>query len=79
MASIYDLKIFKLNRLKYEELWSDAITWVKKTYNTTAEQFTMASPFAQLLSVILHLGRMVFYYIEHAITGLNIKTAFRPD
>lgn len=79
MASIYDLKIFKLNRLKYEELWSDAITWVKKTYNTTAEQFTMASPFAQLLSVILHLGRMVFYYIEDAITGLNIKTAFRPD
>lgn len=79
MASIYDLKIFKLNRLKYEELWSDAVTWVKKTYNTTSEQFTMASPFAQLLSVILHLGRMVFYYIEDAITGLNIKTAYRPD
>ena len=39
----------------------------------------MASPFAQLLSVILHLGRMVFYYIEDAITGLNIKTAYRPD
>ena len=79
MASIYDLKIFKLNRLKYEELWSDAVTWVKKTYNTTSEQFTMASPFAQLLSVILHLGRMVFYYIEDSITGLNIKTAYRPD
>lgn len=30
MASIYDLKIFKLNRLKYEELWNDAIAWVKK-------------------------------------------------
>lgn len=79
MASIYDLKIFKLNRLKYEEMWNDAIAWVKKTYNTTGEQFTMASPFSQLLSVILHLGRMVFYYIEDAITGLNIKTAYRPD
>lgn len=79
MASIYDLKIFKLNRLKYEELWSDAVAWVKKTYNVTSEQFTMASPFAQLLSVILHLGRMVFYYIEDSITGLNIKTAYRPD
>ena len=79
MASIYDLKIFKLNRLRYEQLWADAVDWVKQTYNTVNEQFTMASPFAQLLSVILHLGRMIFYYIEDSITGLNIKTAYRPD
>lgn len=79
MASIYDLKIFKLNRLKYEQLWADAINWVKQTYNATGEQFTMGSPFAQLLSVILHLGRMIFYYIEDSITGLNIKTAYRED
>lgn len=79
MASLYDLKIFKLNRIKYEELWQDALTWIKKTYNATSEQFTMASPFAQLLSVILHMSRMIFYYIEDSITGLNIKTAYRPD
>jgi hypothetical protein len=46
MASIYDLKIFKLNRIKYEQLWSDAVDWVKKTYNATDEQFTMSSAFA---------------------------------
>ena len=79
MASIYDLKIFKLNRLRFEQLWNDAINWVKTNYNATGEQFTMSSPFAQLLSVVLHLGRMIFYYIEDAITGLNIKTAYRPD
>lgn len=79
MSSLYDLKIFKLNRIKYEEMWEDAVTWVKKTYNATQEQFTMASPFAQLLSVMLHMGRMIFYYIEDSITGLNIKTAYRPD
>ena len=79
MASIYDLKIFKLNRLRYEQLWNDAVNWIKQTYNVTSDQFTMASPFAQLLSVMLHLGRMVFYYIEDSITGLNIKTAYRPD
>lgn len=79
MASIYDLKIFKLNRIRYEELWNDSIAWVKETYNATNEQFTMASPFAQLLSVTLHLGRMIFYYIEDSITGLNIKTAYRTD
>jgi hypothetical protein len=46
MASIYDLKIFKLNRLRYEELWNDALNWVKETYNAANEQFTMSSPFA---------------------------------
>jgi len=79
MASIYDLKIFKLNRLKYEQLWNDAVNWVKQTYNATSEQFTMASPFAQILSVVLHLGRMILYYIEDSITGLNMKTAYRED
>lgn len=74
-----DLKIFKLNRLKFNQLWQDAIDWVKQTYNVTGEQFTLASPFAQLLHVILNLGRMIFYYIEDSITGLNIKTAYRPD
>lgn len=72
-------KIFNLSRIKYDELWADAIEWIKATYNTAKEKFTVASPFAQLLSVILHLGRMIFYYIEDSITGLNIKTAYRPD
>lgn len=79
MSSLYDLKIFKLNRIKYEELWQDAVNWIRKTYNATQEEFTMASPFAQFLSVMLHMGRMIFYYIEDSITGLNIKTAYRPD
>lgn len=79
MASIYDLKIFKLNRIKYEELWQDAQEWIRRNYNVTNEEFSMSSAFAQLLSVMLHLGRMIFYYIEDSITGLNIKTAYRPD
>ena len=74
-----ELKIFSLNRLKFKQLWDDAIDWVKQTYNVTGEQFTLASPFSQLLHVILHLARMIFYYIEDSITGLNIKTAYRPD
>lgn len=74
-----DLKIFKLNRIKYNELWDDAVKWIKDCYNYTEEQFTLASPFYQLLTVILHLGRMIFYYIEDSITGLNIRTAYRPD
>lgn len=75
----FNLKIFSLNRIKYEELWNDALSNVKKVYSETGETFNSSSPFAQLLSVILHLGRMIIYYIEDSITGLNIKTAWRPD
>lgn len=77
--SIYNLKIFKLNRLRYEELMEDAVNYVKKTYQATTQNFTLASPFAQLLSVMLHLGRMILYYIEDSVTSLNIMTASRPD
>lgn len=75
----YNIKIFSLNRIKYEELWDDALSFVKKTYQEANRKFNTSSPFAQLLSVVLHLGRMILYYIEDSITGLNIRTAWRPE
>lgn len=74
-----NIQIFRLHRIKFEEMWNDAKAYIRETYNASDEEFTIASPFAQLLSVILHLGRMILYYIEDSITGLNITTAFRPD
>ena len=79
MAEFDNLKIFKLTRIKYQELLEDAIEYVKKTYKASNQMFTMASPFAQLLSVMMHLGRMILYYIEDSVTSLNIRTASRPD
>ena len=79
MAQFDNLKIFKLNRIRYQELIEDAINYVKQTYKASNQSFTMASPFAQLLSVMMHLGRMILYYIEDSITSLNIRTASRPD
>lgn len=75
----YNIKIFSLNRIKYEELWADALRYVKQVYNDLDQKFNSSSPFAQLLSVVLHLGRMIMYYIEDSITGLNIRTAWRPE
>lgn len=75
MAS-QDWKIFKSNRLGFEDLRTDAIDYLKRVYNTAGKEFTMASPFAQLINVVLHLGRMILYYIENMITELNINTAF---
>lgn len=74
-----EIKIFKLNRIKFSELYQDALAYIKATYKAAGQEFNTASPFGQLLQVILHLGRMIFYYIEDSITGLNIRTAYRPD
>lgn len=74
-----NLKIFSLNRISFNELYQDCLKYIKATYNATKEVFTPASPFGQLLQVVLHLGRMILYYIEDSITGLNIRTAYRPE
>lgn len=74
-----EIKIFKLNRIKFNELYQDAIKYIRATYQAVGQQFNTASPFGQLLQVVLHLGRMIFYYIEDSISGLNIRTAYRPD
>lgn len=71
-----DFKIFKANRLAFTELRDDAIEYLKKIYRTAGKEFTLSSPFAQLINVTLHLGRMILFYIENAITELNISTAF---
>lgn len=46
MAQFDNLKIFKLNRIRYQELIEDAINYVKQTYRASNQSFTMASPFA---------------------------------
>lgn len=86
MASVSDIlqksfntKIFSLGRVRFEEMWDDAKAFVQKTYRGNGEDFNVSSPFSQLLAVILHLGRMIIYYIEDAINGMNIRTAWRPD
>ncbi len=76
MASNTDFKIFSANRIKYNELHQDAFNYIQNVYKTNGQEFTMASPFAQIINVVLHLGRMILFYIENMITELNIETAF---
>lgn len=73
-----DFKIFKANRIKFNELYDDAISYIRSIYNINGKEFTMASPFAQIVTVLLHLGRMILFYIENSITELNIRTAYHP-
>jgi len=71
------LEIFKLNRLKYEQLYNDARDYLQNKYSQTSNVFTSASPYGQLLEVALNMGRLVLYYVEDSITELNMLTATR--
>jgi len=72
-------EFFRTNRIRFSELYQDAINFIRATYEDVGQYFTLASPMGQLLQVTLHLGRMILYYIEDSITELNIYTASRPQ
>lgn len=76
MASKDKFKIFSANRLSFDQMISDVMSYIKKIYGNNGDEFTMASPFGQLINVVTHLGRMILFYIENTITELNIKTAY---
>jgi len=71
-------EFFKTSRIRFSELYQDALNFIKASYEDVGQYFTMASPMGQLLQITLHLGRMILFYIEDAITELNINTASRP-
>lgn len=72
-----DLKIFKTNRIGMSQMYNDAMDYIKRVYNANEQEFTVASPFAQIVSVIINLGRMILFYIEASITEMNIETAYQ--
>ena len=73
------MSIFHTSRIRLAELYEDSINFLKTTYGTIGQHFTMASPMGQLLQVMLNYGRMIMFYIEDSITELNINNATRPQ
>lgn len=73
------MDFFKTARIRFSELYQDSLNFLKATYDDFGQHFTIASPTGQLLQIILHVGRMILYYIEDSITELNINTATRPN
>lgn len=72
-----DFKIFKTNRIGLSQMYDDAMNYVKDVYNANGQEFSMASPFAQIINVLVNLGRMILFYIETSVTELNIETAYQ--
>ncbi len=78
MAKVVDnYKIFRTLSFFVEDILKDTINYLTLKYGQSRAVFTSASPFGQLLLVVENLTQLVFYYIEDAITELNINEATR--
>lgn len=71
--------IFQNTRIKFNELLEDAKSYLSLYYNQNDKVFTPASPFGQILLVLVGLTEKVMYYIEDSITETNILTASREN
>lgn len=71
------LNIFKHNRIRYDQLYLDAKSYLTSKFLQVGDVFSPASAYGQLLGVIIDLGKLIFYYVEDSITELNIYTATR--
>lgn len=69
--------IFKNLRATVEDILLESIQYLSGRFNQSKSVFTAASPFGQILIVVENLTQLVFYYIEDAITELNINEATR--
>ena len=73
------LKLFTSLKLRINELLEETISFLQDRFKQTKTIFTAASPFGQVLIVVENLSQLIFYYIEDAITELNIYEASRAS
>lgn len=72
-------EIFKTSRIKFNELLEDARSFLSFNYSQNDKVYSPASPFGQILTVLIGLASKIFYYIEDSLTELNINTAARKS
>lgn len=73
------LRLFTSLKIRISDILGETITYLQETFKQSRAIFTAASPFGQLLIVFENLSQLIFYYIEDAITELNIYEASRPS
>lgn len=71
--------IFTEARIKFNELLQDARSYLSSVYNQNDKTFTPASPYGQILTVVLSIAQKIFYYIEDSVSELNMSTASREN
>lgn len=76
-VSVSDFKVLNKLSIYVEDIISQTVTYLTNKFNQNRVVFTAASPFGQILLVVENLTQLVFYYIEDALTELNIIEATR--
>ncbi len=71
------LRLFTNLRIRVRDILGESIQFLQDKFKRSRSVFTAASPFGQLLIVVENLSQLIFYYIEDAITELNINEASR--
>lgn len=71
--------IFKLARLKLDEMLQDITTFTSDTYGQAQNVYSPASAWGQIILVLARIAHQIFYYIEDSVTELNINTATREQ
>lgn len=71
------LRLFTSLRIRVRDILGESIQFLQDKFKQSRSVFTAASPFGQLLIVVENLSQLIFYYIEDAITELNINEASR--
>jgi hypothetical protein len=71
------LRLFTNLKIRVRDILGESIQFLQDKFKQSRSVFTAASPFGQLLIVVENLSQLIFYYIEDAVTELNINEASR--
>lgn len=74
-----NLKFLDKTRVIASEIISDTRTWLSRVYGKSANMFTKASPFAQIIQVVEEIGELLMSYIEDSTVEQNVYTAQQPE
>jgi len=72
-------KLFTSLRINIRDILSESLQFLQERFKQSKSIFTAASPYGQLLIVFENISQLIFYYIEDAITELNLNEASRAS
>jgi len=62
-------------KIKAIDLMKQSYTYLSEMYGLNGSVFQPSSPTGQILSVVSHISELIFLYLEHAASELNIMRA----
>ena len=74
-----NFKFLDSARVTGKQIFDDSRTYLSRMYKKSNNFFTTASPYAQILEVMSHIGELILFYLEDVTVEQNIYTAQHPE